>query len=743
MALILVVDDRPPNRDFLVSLLGYRGYRLLEASGGAEALALTRAERPDLIIADVLMPGIDGYEFVRQLRADPAIAQTPVVFYTAAYHEREARALAHAAGVLHVITKPIEPEVVLDVVESVLAASPPPAPAPLPEAFEREHLHLLTDTLLQKVSQLESANRRLTGLIELGQSLASEHDPLRLLQQVCEAARTMIGARYAACVLLADGQSPSHYLTSGMPADAAARLAASPPGCGLLARLLAAGQPLRVTDVSAQRDSGALPPGHPPVQTVLGVPLASPTHCYGALYLADKLDAAEFSLEDEQIVVTLATQAALAYENARRYDQILRQTAALQKAEQTQRFLAEAGTLLASSLDYRTTLQNVAHLAVPRLADLCLVHVLDEQGIIEPVASAPVNTAGAAMVDELQYRYPPHWANLHPLLAVLETAQPEIAPDVSDALLENAAGDAEELELLRELRLKSYMIVPLIAGGRTLGAISFLSAESGRCYGPDDLALAEELARRASLAVDNARLFREAQQAIQIRDEFLSVASHEIRTPLVSLRGYAELLQRQARRETSSDPRDLQAVSVIHEQAVRLHKLIGSLFDFSRIQTGQLSVNRSPVDLASLARRIVAILQPTVERHMLQFECSDAPLLVEGDELRLEQVLQNLIDNAIKYSPEGGMVAVRLEARGERVVLTVSDQGIGIPGKDLPQLFNRFYRASNVNPHRTSGLGIGLYMAQEIVTLHDGTIEVESTEGQGCTFTVSLPLLPQ
>ena len=196
MATILIIDDQPTNREYLVTLLGYGGHRLLQAADGAEGLAVAKAELPDLVIADILMPTMDGYEFVRQLRADPAIASVPVIFYTAHYHEREAQALAHACGVFHVLTKPCEPEVVLRTVDAALDVAPIPAP-PLAEGFDRGHLRLLTDKLSQKANELRRVNERLTPLIDLGLDLGSERDPTRLLQSFCHRAREVIGARYA------------------------------------------------------------------------------------------------------------------------------------------------------------------------------------------------------------------------------------------------------------------------------------------------------------------------------------------------------------------------------------------------------------------------------------------------------------------------------------------------------------------------------------------------------------------
>ncbi len=239
MATILVVDDQPVNRQFLTTLLSYSGHRLLEAADGAEALAQVRTESPALVIADILMPTMDGYEFVRQLRSEPAIAQTPVIFYTSGYQEREARLLAEACGISHIITKPSEPEVILGVVNAALSLTPPTPPAPPPEEFDREHLRLLTDKLSKKVNELEAANHRLAALLQVGQQLASEHDPLRLLENLCPAARETVTARYAAVGLLEEGgRALQHFFISGTDAETAAHISHPPVDQGVLAQLL-------------------------------------------------------------------------------------------------------------------------------------------------------------------------------------------------------------------------------------------------------------------------------------------------------------------------------------------------------------------------------------------------------------------------------------------------------------------------------------------------------------------------
>lgn len=331
MATILVVDDRIINREYLVTLLGYSGHRVHEAGGGAEALALTRAVRPELVIADILMPLMDGYEFVRLLRADPAIAATPVIFYTAAYLEREARALALKCGVTNLLTMPIEPRAILLTIDEVLAQARAPAAAEASEEIDRQHLRLLTDTLVAKVGELEAANQRLAALIDLGRSLALERDPRRLLEKYGQAGREVIGARSAFLgVLNEDGKSFEIILASGFNVEDPGRTGSPSPRQGVIGQVLTEGRPIRVLVADGADPVIEVWLHGPRVRSFLGVPLATPARLYGLLGFAEKADRDAFSAEDEGLAATMATQLALAYENAKRHEEIEQHAAELE-----------------------------------------------------------------------------------------------------------------------------------------------------------------------------------------------------------------------------------------------------------------------------------------------------------------------------------------------------------------------------------------------------------------------------
>jgi PAS domain S-box-containing protein len=232
----------------------------------------------------------------------------------------------------------------------------------------------------------------------------------------------------------------------------------------------------------------------------------------------------------------------------------------------------------------------------------------------------------------------------------------------------------------------------------------------------------------------------EAEAALRTRDQFLTVAAHELKNPLTALQGFAEVLQRRAGREHTLSERDQRSLQVITAQAKRLHGLIDSLLDIRRIQAGGFSVERKPLELCSLARELVEEMQPSLEQHTIDLECEAEPLIVAGDASRLAQVMQNLLQNALKYSLSGGQVTVRVYRQNDCAYLAISDQGIGVPEAAQAHLFQQFYRATNVEEQQIQGMGIGLYVVKEIVALHGGEITVVSREGEGSTFTVSLPL---
>lgn len=223
-------------------------------------------------------------------------------------------------------------------------------------------------------------------------------------------------------------------------------------------------------------------------------------------------------------------------------------------------------------------------------------------------------------------------------------------------------------------------------------------------------------------------------------DSFLSVASHELKTPLTALLGQAQLLQRRMQQDLSTSERDRRAIDTIVQQGQRINHLINSMLDISRLETGQLSLNCMLINLSYVLKQAVDEIQPSFVRHRVAFDLPEQPIMIYADTLRLVQAFQNLLQNAIKYSPDGGKIGIELAVQGEWAMVCISDQGIGISAEALPRLFQCYYRAKDEAAHHMGGLGVGLYLVREMVTLHGGEIRAESVVGQGSSFTVLLPL---
>jgi signal transduction histidine kinase/DNA-binding response OmpR family regulator len=323
MATILVIDDEPTNRRLLSTILGYRGHRIVEAADGQEGLDKSRIDHPDLAVVDILMPTMDGFEFVRQLRSDPAIAKTPVIFYSAAYHENEIRSLARDCGVARILTKPADPEVIIDTVDSALGHAGPPPEALPEEEFEREHLRLMTDKLSQKVAELETVSLRLGRLIEIGGELALQHDSDQLIQGVCVSARDVIGAGHADVGITdEEGRKLLQYKFHGMSPEKVAALTAPAVDKGAIHALLTKRRAIRLRNSDGHPEDLGLPADHAPLYSFLGVPILSAARLYGWLTLRNKIGRDGFSPEDERLAVSLAAQTAVTYENIQRYKEI-------------------------------------------------------------------------------------------------------------------------------------------------------------------------------------------------------------------------------------------------------------------------------------------------------------------------------------------------------------------------------------------------------------------------------------
>jgi signal transduction histidine kinase len=473
----------------------------------------------------------------------------------------------------------------------------------------------------------------------------------------------------------------------------------------------------------------------------LGEPLLFEGELRGVITASADPGERTFGEQDQQLLSLFAAQVTIAIEHARLHES---RDQALAEAEARRRragFLAEASASLASSLDYDATLQQVARLAVPTIAEVCTVFVVAEDGQIRRAATAHGDAIPARLVEALWRSWSGSVSPHSSVATAIRTGQSVFNPVISPDHRESIAENAEHRQTLGSLGFHASIVVPLHARGETTGAVAMFVSDPERQYGPTDLALAESLAGRAALAVDNARLYREARRAIQVRDEFLSVAAHELKTPVTTLLGFSQLLLTQLSRPDALDDRILKrALRAVEQGSRRMSRLVTQILDVSRLDGGRLMLEYQDADLSSLVRGIAEAMQTTTSRHTL---CVRTPATLPAlvDSLRLEQVVTNLLDNAIKFSPAGGEIVVELsESAPGMGRLVVTDHGVGIPAERRQHIFERFYQAHEGD--HVAGLGLGLHISRQIVDLHGGSITPEFPPEGGCLFTIDLPLRP-
>lgn len=436
---------------------------------------------------------------------------------------------------------------------------------------------------------------------------------------------------------------------------------------------------------------------------------------------------------------TLALREALARIHDRELAKLYQaEQAARQLAELAKRralFLSQASAILGASLVIDDTLRNVAKAAVPDVADWCGVELVGEDGMLRQVAVAHVDPAKVSLAKELRERYPTPQDAPTGAPNVIRSGKSELYTEIPDALLEQGARDAEHLRLLRELGLRSAMIVPISDRGRPVGAISFITAESSARYTTDDLQMAEQLGERASVAIANARLYEQATAAIRLRDDFVSIAGHELRTPLATLSLQMEALL-QIKDDTSIAEIRHRGTKLA-KQVARMSSLADQLLDVSQLSTKRLELAHEHFDLGALAREIVARIVEEVPDARISIDAGE--VVGRWDQARIDQIVTNLVTNALKYG-DGKPVSVRVDGNPTDAILTVADQGIGIAAEHQVRIFERFERA--VSPRRFGGLGLGLWIVKQLVDAHGGSIGVASTPETGTTFTVMLPRQP-
>jgi hypothetical protein len=422
-------------------------------------------------------------------------------------------------------------------------------------------------------------------------------------------------------------------------------------------------------------------------------------------------------------------------------------TAPTSMPEDLASFLHELNAILGAELDYERMLPRVARLAIPLLGDLCAVDLLDPDGAIRRVACAHVDPTREGIAYEARARHGFRASAPHGVPAALRTHRSALVSSATAEDLEEAAQNAEQLELFRQLGARSWMVVPMLARERALGAVTFAITESDRRYERLELLFAEAVVKQVAVAGDNAQLYRDAEAAREsaeaanrAKDQFLSMLSHELRTPLNAVYGWATMLER----GTLDAEQSQRALQIILRNVNAQVRLVDDLLDLSRVGSGRLRLSVRPVDLRVVVEEVLEAIRPAAEAKVIRLQ----PVLaspggpVGGDPDRLQQVVWNLLSNAVKFTPKGGRVQIQLQRVDSHVEILVSDTGEGIAADLLPHIFDRFRQGDSSSSRAHGGLGLGLTLVRSLVELHGGRVFAESLgEGRGATFIVRLPLM--
>ena len=785
MSKVLLVDDRPENLVALQAILEPLGHDLVLAGSGDEALRQLLLHDVSAILLDVQMPGLDGFETAELSKRRARTQDVPIVFLTAISRDEGQVFRGYRTGAIDYLLKPFDPEI------------------------------------------LRSKVAALIGLHEKAEALRLQEEALRErelaeLRRAGEYRYRNLADAMPQIVWTANAEGRTDYLNRRWYEYTGLSIEESRAE-GALQRVVHPDDSQRV----AERWREAVAAGGP---FELQYRLRSAQGEY-RWHLGRALPSTD---EAGQSTGWVGTSTDID-------DQ--------KRIEETRQFLLEAGAVLASSLDYASTLATVARLAVPAIADWCAIDVLEGDELVQ-LAVNHVDPAKVALAEELRGRYPPDRGSGRGPYAVAWSGRPELVSDVAPELLEQTAVDELHLELMRQLGPRSYMCVPLVSGGRTLGTVTLVSDESQRRFGPDDLSLAEELARQAAAAVDNARLYAEAENRAQaaralasvadgvflvdaagvlrlwnpaaeaitglpattligrraddalpgwaeirarvplagapgptgsraesvpvevagrelwlsvtgvevddgavyafrdltdeltvekMKSDFVATVSHELRTPLAAIYGSA-LTIRRADVQLEDDVRQ-RLLGVIAEESTRLAEIVDDLLLASHLDSGRLNADVQSCDARALAEAVLEAAGTHLPASIsLVLDAPKRLPRVAADPGQLRQVLANVVENAVKYSPEGGEVRVRLEPHDGRLRFAVRDSGLGIPTKERTRIFEKFYRLDPGMTRGIGGTGLGLYICRELVRRVGGRIWVESERAKGSTFFVEIPL---
>jgi signal transduction histidine kinase/DNA-binding response OmpR family regulator len=702
---ILLVDDTPANLLALRAVLKPLGVRLVEASSGAEAIALAEKEQFALVLLDVQMPVIDGFEVAKHLRQTEIARETPIIFLTAIHRDERYARIGYEVGGADYLLKPLDPEILRARARSFVDLFKQR------EQLRRRHVQTRTQERDEAIRQLVAFERVASSALESANLDAF----LRTLLAVFQEAVSSVDA---AGILLREGDRLEARASLGID-DGVATGFSVKIGEGFAGTIAATREPMHLTAASTSPlvQSGWVRARG--LRGLLGVPLIVDGDVFGVAQIGS-LAMSDFSAVERRLFAAVAERAASAVDRVRsrrRVEQLLEaEKAARREAEEAvrrQTFLAEVSGVLSTSLDIEQTLDAVVRMTLTVFADWCAVDLIDADGATSLRAVAHGDPVDEAFWSHFSERA----GEIFGVRGVVEANRASLVQRAAD--LDDAG---------KGIGIHSWMCLPLRRPEGVIGALSLASTKPGRAYSAAELAFAEEVAIRVAMAVENAELYKRAQIAIRIREDFVSIASHELKTPLTPLKLQLASLQRRL-------PEDRKALmdrlALADRQVDKIDELVSQLLDVSKIAAGRFELQPQWVDLRRIVERVIERFT-TNATVRLRGEGARAFL----DPFRVEQLVTNLVSNAVKYG-EGKPVDVELSADEERARIVVRDHGIGIGTREQARIFERFERAVSSNQY--GGFGLGLWIARQVVEASGGRISVASELGKGAEFTVVLP----
>jgi signal transduction histidine kinase/CheY-like chemotaxis protein len=681
---ILLVDDRPQNLDALSVILRNPEYNLVTALSGAEALAHLLRREFAVILLDVMMPEMDGFETAKIIKERDKTRSTPIIFVTAVATDLKEIYQGYSVGAVDYIQKPLDP----DVVRAKVAV--------FADLFRSKKKIETQAELIKNSERAQFLKREQAARLK---AEAAEHRYYDLINWVDHAvlweydaiARRFAFVSQRSTEIL--GYPPEDWLKD----PNFFRRHVPPEQKGIIDKLL--------KDAVEQGVGG---------------------RCEHQLYKQTGQTIWAHSgvnpRKDATGKVTLLWGLTL-------------DITGFKTSEENHRFLSQASGVLTNAMDDSEILRKLGRLVVPVLADWCTITITKFDGTITQLITAQQSPEKELIAKELQEKYSAKSGDQRHENEAIQSGQSRLFHVVPESLLIDTALNPEHLNLLKSAQMKSAMIVPLKIRGRTIGAITLISSNPHRLYNETDLKFTEELAWHAAAAIDNARLYEEAQKAIQMREDLLAVVSHDLRNPLSSVSMNAQLITR----DWKSDPRDRSRR--ITNAVAAMERLISDLLDLSKIEAGHLELEKRSLNIDHLIQEATEFVSKSAEEKSISISVRPSEKLteVEGDHDRILQVFSNIVGNAIKFSAREEIVTLGTDIKDSEVVFWVSDRGPGIPEKEFSHLFERYWQGDRQNK-KHAGVGLGLYIAKQMVEAHGGRIWAESELGKGSTFYFTLPL---